>query len=83
MTPVTQSALVPFQYAELRHSCCIWGDTMTNVTRATAKQNKFESYVTSGEVLVGIIWVGLYGMLILSVFPLNPTQLVTAVSAVW
>jgi hypothetical protein len=56
---------------------------MTNVTRATAKQNKFESYVTSGEVLVGIIWVGLYGMLILSVFPLNPTQLVTAVSAVW
>jgi hypothetical protein len=56
---------------------------MTNSTRATAKQKKFESYVTSGEVLVGIIWVSFYGMLILSVFSLNPPRLAAAFAGLW
>jgi hypothetical protein len=57
---------------------------MTNLTRARAKQKKLESYVTSGEVLVGIIWVGFYGMLVLAAFSLNPTQLAAAVfSGIW
>jgi hypothetical protein len=50
---------------------------MADLTRATAKQRKLEAY-TSGEVLVGIIWVGFYGMLILAVFQLNPTPLAAA-----
>ena len=56
---------------------------MINLTSAKAKQKKLESYFTSGEVLIGIIWVGFYGMLILGVFSLNPTQLAGAVFGVW
>jgi hypothetical protein len=56
---------------------------MSNLTHSTAKQKKLESYFTSGEVLVGIIWLGFYGMLILSVFSLNATQLAAAISGIW
>lgn len=68
---------------QLRQWLHFGGYIMTNLTSAKAKPKKLQSYFTSGEVLIGIILVGFYGMLILGVFSLNPTQLAAAIIGVW